>query len=211
MATKNIFRTLFSPGSMVANSTVVGDNTVGVIKGTVPIFWPRNEAGVFGQDKKVIGFDVVLSDGSTNRVTDLNTFSVKGVTIKLTGIMSREEQLITITNTGELAVQFINVELEQPSWSLRSFPEVEQRVRELEEVIGSGTGGFTPGDAVADPVATTSQAVTAPAAGADAAALVTWATNMTTQFNAVRSTNSSIFTAVKNLLTSLETAGIIKP
>lgn len=101
----NIERVLFSSTSMVVTSSlIVGPNGTW-FKGTMPIFWPRNEAGTFGQDRTLVEFRVLLSNGHDVSIgTNLET-TTNGLTFSFDASpMERETRLLKLVNTGDLGV-----------------------------------------------------------------------------------------------------------
>lgn len=132
----NIERPLFHQSSMVANSTIIVGPGGSLFKGTVPIFWPRNEAGVFGQGRELVEFRLLLTTGNDVSIgTDLETTS-NGFTLSFDPApMEKETRLLKVENSGALGlVRITAIFKDWPTESSR-LGDVEAKVAAIETKV----------------------------------------------------------------------------
>lgn len=208
----NVERVLWDAATAQGGSMVYMPGTKALKYGQIILFWPLSEDGTIGHEQPVIEYRVRLTNGNQVITPDLASFANSGITIAIGDFTTRgykSERFATVTNTGTLGILDISVIMK--AYPNQTFVGITDRVAALEEALnGSGGDSFTPGAAVPDPASGgNTTALTAPAAGSDAAAIVTWLGNMVTQFNSQRTTVGNARNALLALLKSLRDAGII--
>lgn len=138
----NIERVLLDPKTLEANSTMVRTTAGNLVKGTVPIFWPRNEAGVFGQGRTLVEFRVLLDNGFDVSIgTNLET-TTNGVTFSFPSVpMNHETRLLAVANpTGARQVARITaIFVDWPTEKTR-LADVEAKVADLETRVATLEG-----------------------------------------------------------------------
>ncbi|AWD92354.1 hypothetical protein HOU12_gp48 [Dickeya phage Katbat] len=201
----NIRRTMFD----AATSNVNGEYLPGfraVKSGLIDIFFPNVQNGA-------VGFVLVDNTGKETEVIEGSDW-VTPEGIKLEPMSPPQitdgHETMKVTTTGTVGLSRVYRVIKP--WADNTDFGIQERVAALEEALnGSGGDSLTPGEAVPDPATGGSTtALTAPAAGSDAAAIVTWLGNMVTQFNSQRTTVGNARNALVALLKSLRDAGVIK-
>lgn len=109
----NIQRTLWLSNTQEANSTIrtIPGGTP-VLKGVFPIFWPRDEAGVFGQGQTVVEFRVRTSEGHDESTADFDTYTAHGIKLTLGAIKDAHTRYIEVNCSGTVGVDELSVILE---------------------------------------------------------------------------------------------------
>ncbi|AXY81875.1 hypothetical protein HOU14_gp50 [Dickeya phage Luksen] len=199
-----IRRTMFD----AATSNVNGEYLPGfraVKSGLIDLFFPNVQNGA-------VGFVLVDNTGKETEIMEGSDW-VTPEGIKLEPLsppqISDGHETMKVTSTGTVGLSRVYRVIKP--WADNTNFGIQERVAALEEALsGSGGDSFTPGAAVNDPASGgNTTALTAPAAGSDAAAIVTWLGNMVTQFNSQRTTVGNARNALVALLKSLRDAGII--